>query len=351
MLVIAHRGASGYRPEHTSASYRLAAALGADYLEPDLVATLDGVLVARHENEISATTDVADHPVFADRRVTKIVGGTAVTGWFVEDFTYEELRTLRARERMPRLRAANAAYDGREHIPTFDEIVALARQESARLGRPIGVFPEVKHPAYFRRLGLPLEELLAERLVALGLNSAGGELMVQSFEPASLRRLAVMTGVPLVQLIDSDGATCPGDRRTFADLIEPAGLREISTYAQVLAPHKDLVIPRTPSGSLGEPTRLVEQAHRTGLAVHVWTFRAERRFLPAGLDLAGELRRFAATGIDGVFADHPDVAVELATELAANVGAKVGVTGGGNVGAKLETEQETKVDEGASVAS
>jgi len=311
MLVIAHRGASGYRPEHTPAAYRLAAALGADYLEPDLVATLDGVLVARHENEISGTTDVADHPVFGDRKITKIVDGTAVTGWFVEDFTYAELSTLRARERMPALRAANTAYDGLEAIPTFDDVVALARQESIRLGRAIGVIPEIKHPAYFRRLGLPLEELLTERLLALGLGS--NEVMIQSFEPTSLRRLSVMTNVPLVQLIDHENAPNDfrrtGDGRTFADLIGPAGLREISTYAQVVAPHKDLVIPRTYSGALGEPTRLVEHAHRAGLAVQVWTFRAERRFLPTGLDLAGELARFSATGIDGVFADHPDVAV------------------------------------------
>jgi glycerophosphoryl diester phosphodiesterase len=322
MLVIAHRGASGYRPEHTPAAYRLAAALGADYLEPDLVATLDGVLVARHENEISGTTDVADHPVFEDRRITKIVDGTAVTGWFVEDFTYEELRTLRARERMPALRCANTAHDGREAILIFDDVVALARQESARLGRSIGVFPEIKHPTYFRRLGLPLEELLAERIVALSLNPGGdkyAEVMVQSFEPSSLRRLAVMTDVPLVQLIDSDGAPNDfphvGDRRTFADLIEPAGLREISTYAQVLAPHKDLVIPRTASGELDAPTDLVDQAHRAGLAVHLWTFRAEQRFLPTGLDLNGELTRFAATGIDGVFADHPDIAVAVAAKV------------------------------------
>ncbi|TWD79360.1 glycerophosphoryl diester phosphodiesterase [Kribbella amoyensis] len=311
MLVIAHRGASGYRPEHTPAAYRLAAALGADYLEPDLVATLDGVLVARHENEISGTTDVADHPVFADRRITKIIDGTAVTGWFVEDFTYPELCTLRARERMPHLRAANTAYDGRETIPTFDDVLLLARQESVRLGRPIGVIPEIKHPAYFRRVGLPLEELLADRLAVLG--AGPDEVMVQSFEPTSLRRLAVLTDVPLVQLIDAESAPNDflrtGDGRTFADLIEPAGLREISTYAQVLAPHKDLVIPRRADGSLGTPTGLVEQAHRAGLAVQVWTFRAERLFLPAGLDLAAELDHFTALGIEGIFADQPDIAV------------------------------------------
>ena len=188
--------------------------------------------MVRHENELSGTTDVAEHAVFADRRLTKIVDGTAVTGWFAEDFSYQELRTLRARERMPALRAANTAYDGREGIVTFDEVVALARQESARLGRPLGVIPEIKHPAYFRRLGLPLEELLAERLVALGLHK--GEVMIQSFEPTSLRRLSVMTDVPLVQLVDSENAPNDflrhGDGRTFADLIEPAGLREISTY-------------------------------------------------------------------------------------------------------------------------
>jgi glycerophosphoryl diester phosphodiesterase len=276
--------------------------------------------VARHENEISGTTDVADHPVFADRRTTKIVDGTAVTGWFVEDFRYEELRQLRARERMPAVRAANTAYDGQEAIPTFDEVVALARQESIRLGRPIGVLPEIKHPGYFRGLGLPLEELLAERLEVLGIGRSGSgpeaaEVMIQSFEPSSLRRLAVLTQVPLVQLVDSAGApddfARTGERRTFADLLEPAGLREISTYAQVLAPRKDLVIRRTVTGALGEPTGLVEQAHRAALAVHVWTFRAEERFLPTGLDLAGELARYAETGVDAVFADHPDVAVAV----------------------------------------
>jgi glycerophosphoryl diester phosphodiesterase len=321
MLVIAHRGASGYRPEHTPAAYRLAAELGADYLEPDLVATLDGILVCRHENEISGTTDIADHPVFADRKITKIIDGTAVTGWFVEDFTYAELRTLRARERMPALRAGNTAYDGLETIPTFDEVVALARQESQRLGRPIGVLPEIKHPAYFRRVGLPLEELLTERILTLGLRH--DEIMVQSFEPTSLRRLSVMTRVPLVQLVDSESAPNDflrtGDGRTFADLIEPAGLREISTYAQVLAPHKDLVIPRRPDGALGEPTRLVDQAHRVGLAVQVWTFRAERRFLPTDTDFPTELSRFARLGIQGLFADHPDQAVAAVRKTALNV--------------------------------
>ncbi len=260
---------------------------------------------------LSGTTDVAEHAVFADRRITKIVDGTAVTGWFAEDFTLEELRTLRAGSGCPRCEPATRRTTGGEGILTFDEVVMLARQESVRLGRPIGVIPEIKHPAYFRRLGLPLEELLAERLIALGLHK--GEAMIQSFEPTSLRRLSVMTDVPLVQLVDSESAPNDflrhGDGRTFADLIAPSGLREISTYAQVLAPHKDLVIPRTADGSLGEPTRLVDQAHRAGLSVQLWTFRAERRFLPTGLDLPGELARFAATGIDGVFSDHPDIAV------------------------------------------
>lgn len=314
--MIAHRGASGYRPEHTLAAYRLAAELGADYLEPDLVATLDGVLVARHENEISTTTDVADHPVFADRRITKVVNGTAVTGWFVEDFTYAELRMLRTRERMPGLRAANTAYDGHEPIPTFDEVVEVARQESVRLGRPIGVCPELKDPTHFRRLSLPLEELLTERLIALGLDAADGRILVQSFEPASLRRLSVMSAVPLVQLVDVAGSPYDfagaGDRRTYADLLTPSGLREMSTYAHVLGAHKDLVIPRTPTGALGQPTDLVDRAHRAGLAVHVWTFRAEQRFRPTGVTFAAELDRYTATGIDGLFADQPDLATEAA---------------------------------------
>lgn len=309
--MIAHRGASGYRPEHTLAAYRLAAEQGADYLEPDLVATLDGVLVARHENEISGTTDVADHAVYADRRVTKVVGGTAVTGWFVEDFTYTELRRLKARERMPGLRASNTAYDGHEHIPTFDEIVALARQESQRLGRTLGVYPEIKHPTHFRRLGLPLEELLAERLLALGLDRADGRAVVQSFEPSSLRRLAVMTGTLLVQLVDVSGAPydLAGSGRTYADLVTPAGLREISTYAQIVGAHKELVIPRRADGTLGEPSGLVTRAHHAGLAVAAWTFRADPPFLPAGHTFGSELIRYAATGLDAVFTDHPDLAV------------------------------------------
>ncbi|GAA1584587.1 glycerophosphodiester phosphodiesterase [Kribbella karoonensis] len=319
--MIAHRGASGYRPEHTPAAYLLAAAQGADYLEPDLVATLDGVLVCRHESELSGTTDVAEHPVFADRKITKIVDGTAVTGWFAEDFTYAELRTLRARERMPALRANNTAYDGLEEIPTFDDVVGLARRESARLRRPIGVIPEIKHPAYFRRLGLPLEELLTERILALRLRPE--EIMVQSFEPTSLRRLSVMAHVPLVQLIDAESAPNDflrtGDGRTYADLIEPRGLREVATYAQVLAPHKDLVVPRTADGCLGEPTRLVDRAHRAGLAVQVWTFRAERRFLPTATDFPTELTRFAALGLQGVFSDHPDQAVAALRKSALNV--------------------------------
>jgi glycerophosphoryl diester phosphodiesterase len=313
VLVIAHRGASGYRPEHTLTGYRLAAELGADYLEPDLVATLDGVLVARHENEISSTTDVAARPEFADRRLTKIVDGGLVTGWFVEDFSYAELRTLRARERMPGLRPANTAYDGHDHIPTFDEIVAVARQESARLDRRIGVYPELKHPTHFRRLGLPVEELLAERLDELGLNSADGQVLVQSFEPACLRRMSVMTGVPLIQLIDATGGpfdfAANGDRRTYADLITPGGLREISTYAQGIGAHKDLVLPRTDRGTLGEPTGLVRRVHNAGMALHVWTFRAEPTYLPAGMGAAAELDRFLAAGVDGLFADHPDLAV------------------------------------------
>jgi glycerophosphoryl diester phosphodiesterase len=301
-LVIAHRGASGYRPEHTLESYRVAIALGADYVEPDLVVTADGVLVARHENEIGATTDVATHPRFADRRTTKAVAGREVTGWFVEDFSLAELKMLRARERLPHLRAHNRTYDGRFDVPTFDEIVDLVLAESRRRGRLIGVYPEIKQPSHFAALGLQHEgPLLAS------LRRAGPHLpaYIQSFDPATLRAMAARTTVPLVQLVGHDG-----------DLLTPRGLREVSTYAQVLGPRKDLVGTRDDSGG---PIGLVDRAHEAGLAVHAWTFRNENAFLApvdrrgsevaAFGDALGEYTKFLSLGVDGVFTDHPDTAL------------------------------------------
>lgn len=305
-LVIAHRGASGYRPEHTIEAYHVAIALGADYIEPDLVVTADGVLVARHENEISATTDVVDRPEFARRRRTNVVDGRTVIGWFVEDFTLAELKTLRARERLPEVRPHNQIYDGQFAVPTFEEIVDLARAESGRLGRPIGVYPEIKQPAHFARLGLPHDNAL---LSILRRDGAGLPVYIQSFDPACLRALATRTTIPLVQLVHRDDI----------GMLSPYGLREISTYAHVLGAHKSLLVTPDPDDRQTRPSGLVERAHDAGLAVHAWTFRGENAFLPlefrrsaAGAeygDAAAEYATFRALGVDGVFTDHPDTAV------------------------------------------
>jgi glycerophosphoryl diester phosphodiesterase len=326
--VIAHRGASGYRPEHTLASYQLAIEQGADFVEPDLVPTKDGVLVARHENEIGGTTDVAKHPRFASRRTTKTIDGKSITGWFTEDFTLAELKTLRAIERLPAVRPENTAYDGRFAVPTLQEVIDLVKRESKRRHRTIGIYPETKHPTYFRSIGLALEEPLVAALERAGWREASAPAFIQSFETANLRRLREMTGVRLILLIESAGRpydfTAAGDPRAYDDLLTPAGLAEVATYADGIGPHKDRVIPRDPAGRLGAPTGLVDGAHAAGLAVHPWTFRAENQFLPADLragdpadpafpgrhgDLAGEIAAFLAAGVDGVFSDFPDVAV------------------------------------------
>ena len=323
-IVIAHRGASGYAPEHTLASYFIAIEQGADYIEPDLVMTRDGVLVARHENEISGTTNVAARSQFADRRTTKLVDGASVTGWFTEDFLLEELKTLRARERIPELRPGNTRLDGRLEIPTLEEILALARGAQERrlvrarqLGlappQPIGVYPETKHPSYFAGLGLAMEERLVATLERYGYHGADGRAFLQSFETRNLRVLRRMTRLPLVQLIEAAGApydlAASGDSRTYADLLTPRGLEEIATYAACIGPSKALIIPRDEGGRLGRATSLVADAHAAGLGVHPWTFRAESVFLPAGMELEGELREFLGTGIDGFFTDQADVGV------------------------------------------
>jgi len=287
-VVIAHRGASGYRPEHTLAAYELGARLGADYIEPDVVPTKDGVLVARHENEISGTTDVADRPEFAGRRTTKTIDGVELTGWFTEDFTLAELKTLRTKERLPDLRPANARYDGRFEVPTLAEVVDLARRLTRELGRPVGVYPETKHPTYFRDIGLPLEEPLAEALDGLD------HVFVQSFEADSLKR---MPGFPRVLL-----------------LRQPADFDEIAGYADAVGPRKNLIVPRDDDGRSLEPTGFVDDAHRAGLLVHPYTFRSEEAFLPLELRTSdggalAEYEQFLALGVDGVFSDHPDVAV------------------------------------------
>ena len=323
-LVIAHRGASGYRPEHTLAAYRLAIQMGADYVEPDLVSTKDGVLVARHENEISGTTDVAFRPEFAALRTTKVIDGVALTGWFTEDFTLAQLKTLWAVERIPLLRPGNTAYDGQFEVPTLQEVIDLVRFESRRARRTIGIYPETKHPTYFDSVGLSLEEPLVHTLRRNGLAGRQAPVFVQSFETTNLRELSRMIQVPLVQLLGQPtqvpyDLVAAGVPRTYSQLATPAGLAEIATYADGVGPEKSYVIPRNPDGSLGEPTSFVENAHGAGLLVHAYTFRAENFFLPSdyriGTDLtafgdyAGEVTAYLEAGLDGLFADQPDLAV------------------------------------------
>lgn len=327
-LVIGHRGASGYRPEHTLASYRLAIGMGADYIEPDLVSTKDGVLVARHENEISGTTDVSAHPEFANRRTTKTIDGRPVTGWFTEDFTLAELKTLRAKERLPQVRPANTRYDGRFEIPTLDEVLDLAATQSRRTGRTIGVYPETKHPTYFDSIGLSLEEPLVRALERHHLDRKTAEFILQSFETSNLRDLDRMTKVPLAQLVDASGApydlVANGDPRSYRDLVTPAGLREIATYADGVGAHKDLVLPRNAEGATTEPSSLVPDAHATGMVVHVWTVRDENQFMATNFrrgtdpnakgDSIAESQAFLDAGVDGIFSDQPDTLFEARAE-------------------------------------
>ncbi len=316
VVVIAHRGASAERPEHTIAAYTEAIAEGADYIEPDLVMTRDRQLVARHENEISGTTDVAARPQFEDRRTTKIIDGESVTGWFTEDFTLAELKTLRARERLPQLRPASARYDGQFDIPTFDEIIALAKSESQRVGRTIGVYPETKHPTYFRAIGLAIEPPLLAALARAGWTTAGSPVFIQSFEPGNLKELKRETGVRLIQLIESGRSA---DGHSYDTMATPAGLAAVARYAYGVGPNKDRIIPRDVTGRLGRITPFVANAHAAGLKVHPWTFRPENYFLPTDFrqgempatrgDLEAEVRAFLRAGIDGLFTDLPAAAV------------------------------------------
>jgi len=323
-LVIGHRGASGYRPEHTLAAYALAARMGADYIEPDLVLTKDGVLVARHENEISGTTNVADHPEFAARKTTKSIDGSPLTGWFTEDFTLAELKTLRAKERIPEIRQRNTIYNGRFAVPTFQEVIELSQRLSRELHRTIGIYPETKHPTYFRSIGLPLEEPLLRALRHNGLDRKNAAVFVQSFETGNLKLLRRTLKVPLVQLLSATGApydlVAAGSTTTYADISSPAGLRDVARYADGVGPAKNQIVPRTAAGASVTPTTFVDDAHAVGLLVHPYTFRAENTFLPLELrssadpaaygNLFGELEQFFGLGVDGVFTDNPDIAVE-----------------------------------------
>lgn len=325
VTVIGHRGASGYRPEHTLAAYEQAIVQCADYIEPDVVSTKDGVLVARHENEISGTTDVSARPEFADRKTTKIIDGASITGWFTEDFTFAELRTLRAKERLPQVRPGNTAFDGLYLIPTLDEVIDLARHSVSCDGRQIGVYPETKHPSYFDSIGLSLEEPLVDALESNGVNDADAPVIVQSFEVSNLQDLDEQTDVRLAQLVSSSGRpydfTLAGDPRTYADLVTPTGLAEIAGYADGVGVEKSVLIPRTPAGTLAAPSPVIADAHAAGLSVHGWTFRLENQYLPAEFrsssdpfaagDLAGEIQVFLDAGMDGIFSDQPDIAATV----------------------------------------
>ncbi len=343
-LVIGHRGASGYLPDHTLEGYKKAIELGADFIEPDLVATKDGVLVARHEPNITSTTDVAQRPEFASRKTKKVVDGVEEEGWFASDFTLAELKTLRAVQPMAE---RDQSHNGKYQVPTLEEVIDLAQQEGKRLGRTIGVYPETKHPTYHANLGLPLEDRLLAILKAYGYTSKTSPVIVQSFEVSNLKYLRSKTQVRLVQLVDAydvnpDGSmdlTAPydkpydfavaGDARTFASLLTPEGLKEVKTYADGIGPWKPYLIPskQVDANNDGKPddlngdgriderdrvmmaaTDVVKNAHAVGLMVHPYTFRSESRRLASSFrgDPKAEYRLFYELGVDGVFADFPD---------------------------------------------
>ncbi len=312
-LIIGHRGDSGERPEHTLASYERAIDQGADFVEPDLVPTKDGILVARHENEIGGTTDVADHPEFAARKTTKTIDGQQITGWFTEDFTLAELRTLRARERLGAVRTANRRFDGLYPVPTFEEVIRLVQAKEAETGRRIGLYPETKHPSYFASLGLATEPVLLAMLARFGYMGADDPVFIQSFEVGNLRALREKTRIRLIQLVDDTGAPADVPGTSYADMMTVGGLKAMAGYADGIGIPVSLAV-----GPDGTDDGLVARAHDAGLAVHVWTLRAENMFLPAAYkrgddpaahgDFPGLVKAVAATGVDGLFSDFPGLA-------------------------------------------
>jgi glycerophosphoryl diester phosphodiesterase len=292
-------------------AYREAIRQGADFIEPDLVMTKDGVLVCRHECEIGETTDVSEHAAFADRRTTKTIDGQSFEGWFAEDFTLSELKTLRAKERLGQVRPSNIAFDGQDPIPTFLEVAALAQEAG------VGVYPELKHPSYLTALGLDPVPAFAAALREAGLGMTPERYFAQCFEIGPLQRLASTSGsqIPCVQLIAAEGAPTDGEGLTFSDLITDEGLARIAEYAVGIGVQKDLILPLDSAGEWAQATDLVDRAHRAGLKVHAWTFRPENAFLPRDLRSGDtptargegrrEISRFLEIGVDGVFCDHP----------------------------------------------
>lgn len=322
VLVIGHRGASALRPEHTLASYAVAIKDGADFVEPDLVSTKDGVLVVRHENEISGTTDVAQHPEFASRRTTKTVDGVEITGWFTEDFTLAELKTLRARERLADIRKANTAYDGQFTVPTLEEMIEFVAAESSARGRVIGMIPEIKHSTYFRGIGLPMEDKLLAVLAAHAYTRTA-PVEIQSFEIGNLKYIHEKLGkshpnVRLLQLMGGETDHVPDQPdMTYGQMMSPKGLKAVATYADAIGPATRSIIPLGKDGKLAPVAPLVHDAHEVGLEVHPYTFRPENHFLAADFrndagDAARneegsvkEIRAYLATGIDAFFTDDP----------------------------------------------
>lgn len=302
-LVIAHRGASGYMPEHTLEAYALAVEMGADVIEPDLVLTKDGELLARHEPVLDETTDVAAHPEFADRKTTKLIDGTPVTGFFADDFTLAELKTLRAEERLPALRPDSAAYDGQFELVTYDEVLDYVET----LDRKVITYPEMKHPSYYEDKGMSIEDALADLLEERKLDRKRSPVWVQSFEYQSLLNIAERVDNRIGLNIDGQGA------------ISNATLNEYARTLDTVSLNKNRIFPRAADGSISEPTDIVERAHRRGLDVHVWTFRAENSFLPTNLregsdpaawgDFEAEFELFYDLGVDAVFSDFPDLAI------------------------------------------
>ena len=346
-LVIGHRGAAGYLPDHTLEGYKKAIEMGADFIEPDLVATKDGVLVARHEPNITGTTDVAQRPEFASRKTQKMVDGVKEEGWFASDFTLAEIKTLRA---IQPLSDRDQSFNGKFQIPTFDEVLDLAKAEGSKAGRTVGVYPETKHPTCHANLGLPLEDRLLATLAKYGYTSKGSPVIVQSFEVSNLKYLRTKTAVRLVQLVDADGVNADGsislvapydkpydfavagDARTFASLLSPAGLKEVKTYADGVGPWKPYLIASKQvdanqdgkpddlngDGKIDErdrvmmaPTDVVKNAHEVGLFVHAYTFRSEAKRLASDFkgDPKAEYRLFYQLGVDGVFSDFADHAL------------------------------------------
>jgi len=312
-LVIGHRGASGYRPEHTIAAYELAIQMGADYIEPDIVSTKDGILIARHENDISETTDVANRPEFSNRKTTKKIDGKDVNAWFTEDFTLAEIKTLRAKERLP---FRNHSFDGRFEIPTLQEVIDLAKRKSVQIGRTVGIYPETKYPTYFQSINLPLEKPLVSILETNGYTSKNDPVFIQSFEVENLKQLDKMTDLPLIQLLDEANKqpydfVVKGDSRTYGDLTSPKELAKIAEYTDGLGPYKRLIVPAGEDKRLKPATSLINDAHAVGLRVHTWTFRNEDQYLAPDYNgnSQAEYEQFFKLGIDGVFSDFPDTAV------------------------------------------